>query len=51
MSLNTLYQQIKEFGYWLSSTDYTELYQLDNHVKAQVVKDINGKITKITFYS
>lgn len=51
MNLNTLYEQIREFGYKLESYKHSELYQLDNHVKAEVNKDINGIITQIKFYS
>lgn len=50
MSLSTLYEQIKEFGYPLSVMDNTEKYCLDNNITAKVTKDINNKVINITFY-
>lgn len=51
MNLQTLYEQIKEFGYRLESYKHCELYQLDNHIKAEIDRDVNGTIIQIKFYS
>ena len=50
MNLETLYEQIKEFGYRLESYKHSELYRMDNHITVEICRDSQDTIIQIKFY-